>query len=322
MGAFTLAWLEATIGSMTFRDTLAMLALAAAWGGSFLFLHVAAPVVGPVGLAAIRVGSATVLLLPMVIHQGNGGLLWRHARPLLVCGMLAFGLPFICLSLATRHLPAGLMSILNATTPMWGAFIGWAWLRERMHLMRSLGLLLGLLGVTLLTLDKGTMPSSENSLGAVALMLCATLSYAISVHVARQHLHQLTPLTTAAGTLCMTTLMMMGPAIWLGPQPSSVHHIHEWHEVSVTVWMALLTLGVVCTGLAQIVFFQLIRRMGPNQALTVTFLIPVFGMLWGALFLHERITAWMLMSTAIIALGTWLANRPAAQADEANQVRT
>ena len=77
------------------------------------------------------------------------------------------------------------------------------------------------------------------------------------------------------------------------------------------VWAALLALGIVCTGLAQIVFFRLIGRIGPNQALTVTFLIPVFGMLWGALFLDERITTWMLLSTVVIALGTWLANRPA-----------
>ena len=296
---------------MTFRDTLAMLALSAAWGASFLFLHVAAPVVGPVAVAAIRVSSATILLLPLVLWRGDIGHLRTHAVPMLACGMLAFGLPFICLSLATRHLPAGLMSILNATTPMWGAFIGWVWLKERMHLMRSLGLVLGLAGVILLTLDKGTMPSSNKGLGAVLLMLCATLSYALAVNVARRHLHRLSPLTSATGTLCMTMLVMAGPALWLGPQPMPSIDVHAWRDVPAAVWAALLTLGMVCTGLAQIVFFQLIGRIGPNQALTVTFLIPVFGMLWGALFLHEHVTAWMLMSTAIIALGTWLANRPA-----------
>jgi drug/metabolite transporter (DMT)-like permease len=296
---------------MTFRDMLAMLALAAVWGGSFLFLHVAAPVVGPVGLAAFRVSSAVLLLLPIVLFKRDGAQLLSYARPLLVCGLLAFGLPFLCLSVAARHLPAGLMSILNATTPMWGAFVGWLWLRERMHLMRSLGLILGLLGVVLLTADKGAIPPGSGSLLAVALMLCATLSYALSVHVARRHLHALSPLSNATGTLCMTALMMIGPALWLGPQPVPPHTAQYWHEVPGTVWAALLALGIVCTGLAQIVFFRLIGRIGPNQALTVTFLIPVFGMLWGALFLNERITSWMLLSTVVIALGTWLANRPA-----------
>lgn len=295
---------------MTFRDMLAMLALAAVWGGSFLFLHVAAPVVGPVGLAAFRVSSAALMLLPIVLLRRDGPQLLAYARPLLICGMLAFGLPFLCLSLAARHLPVGLMSILNATTPMWGAFVGWLWLRERMHLMRSLGLLLGLLGVALLTADKGAIPPGSGSHWAVALMLCATLSYALSVHVARRHLHALSPLTNATGTLCMTVLVMIGPALWLGPQPVPPHTVQHWHEVPGTVWAALLALGIVCTGLAQIVFFRLIGRIGPNQALTVTFLIPVFGMLWGALFLGERITAWMLLSTVVIALGTWLANRP------------
>lgn len=296
---------------MTFRDMLVMLVLAAVWGGSFLFLHVAAPVVGPVGLAAFRVSSAALLLLPIVLSKGEGRLLLTHFRPLLVCGVLAFGLPFICLSLATRQLPAGLMSILNATTPMWGAFIGWLWMRERMHLMRSLGLILGLLGVVLLTADKGAIPAGAAGLGAVGLMLCTTLSYALSVHVARQHLHDLSPLTSATGTLAMTMLVMIGPALWLGPQPTAPHTLTHWHEVPGSVWLALVTLGIVCTGLAQIAFFRLIGRIGPSQALTVTFLIPVFGMLWGALFLDERITAWMLLSTGIIALGTWLANRPA-----------
>ncbi|MBP9062635.1 MAG: DMT family transporter [Aquabacterium sp.] len=296
---------------MIFRDMLAMLALAAVWGGSFLFLHVAAPLVGPVGLAAFRVGSASLVLLPIVLLKGEGHLLRTHARPLLVCGMLAFGFPFVCLSLATQHLPAGLMSILNATTPMWGAFVGWVWLRERMHLMRSLGLILGLTGVALLTADKGAIPAGANGLWAVALMLATTLSYAVAVHVARRHLHTLSPLSSATGTLCMTTLVMLIPAWWLGPQPMPPHTLQHWHEVPASAWVALLILGIVCTGLAQIVFFRLIERIGPSQALTVTFLIPVFGMLWGTLFLNERITSWMLLSTGIIALGTWLSNRPA-----------
>lgn len=297
--------------SMTFRDMLAMLALAAVWGGSFLFMHVAAPVVGPAGLAAVRVSSAAAMLLPIVLLKGEGAQLRRHAPALLVCGMFAFGLPFICMSLAARHLPAGLMSILNATTPMWGAFVGWLWLRERMHATRSAGLILGLLGVVLLTADKGAIPPGSAGLGAAALLLCGTLSYALSVHIARRHLYMLSPLANATGTLFMTALVMVGPALWLGPQPVAPHSIASWQEVPASVWIALLTLGLLCTGLAQIVFFRLIGRIGPNQALTVTFLIPVFGMLWGALFLHERITPWMLLSTGIIAMGTWLANRPA-----------
>ena len=301
--------LTATMPVMTFRDMLTMLSLAAIWGGSFLFLHVSAPVVGPVGLSAFRVISAALILLPIVLLKRDGLQLWAYARPLLVCGMLAFGLPYMCLSLAARDLPAGLMSILNATTPMWGAFVGWVWMRERMHMARSLGLILGLLGVVLLTADKGAIPPGRDGILAVVMMLCATLSYALAVHTARRHLQALSPLTNATGTLTMTALVMIGPALWLGPQPVAADTIHHWHEVPGTVWAALLALGIVCTGFAQIMFFRLIDRIGPSQALTVTFLIPVFGMLWGFLFLNERITAWMLLSTGIIGLGTWLANQ-------------
>ena len=140
----------------------------------------------------------------------------------------------------------------------------------------------------------------------MALIFVATLSYAISVHHTRRRLQHLSPMVLCAGTMALASALLIGPALHMGPAglPSG-----QWSDVSATAWGALFALGAVCTALAYTVFFQLIQRLGPTPALTVTFLIPVFGMLWGALFLGETITPLMLLGTAIIAWGTWQSAR-------------
>ncbi|MBI2734744.1 MAG: DMT family transporter, partial [Aquabacterium sp.] len=107
------------------RDLIEMLFLAAVWGGSFLFLRVASPAIGPLGVAAFRVTGGAMLLLPLVVLHRETADLRRHVPQLVGAAVLSSILPFLGLSQASRSLPAGLLSILNATTPMWGALVGW-----------------------------------------------------------------------------------------------------------------------------------------------------------------------------------------------------
>lgn len=297
---------------MTSRDMVAMVVLAAVWGASFLFLHIAAPALGPWVVATGRVSGAALFLLPWAHRNGEWGRLRRQFRPLLLVGVLACALPFAGMSLATRSLPAGMMSILNATTPMWGTLIAWLWLKEPLHRARVLGLALGLGGVVLLSLDHSSTPLAGHAIHPldVALVLACTLSYALSVHVARRQLRDLSPVGSTVGTLGSTGLILTLPALWLGPPSTSPVAPGHWSAVPIGAWLALAALAILCTGLAYLVFYRLLDRIGANQTLTVTFLIPVFGMLWGALFLDEHITVLMGLSAGIIALGTWLANRP------------
>lgn len=295
------------------RDLLTLIALAAVWGASFLFLRLAAPAVGPVAVAAARVSLAAVLL-------GLAVLLLRQPMPsrqswpdLMVSALLSSVVPALCLGQAALSLPAGLMSILNATTPLWGVVVGWIWSGQAPSRTVVAGMLAGLLGVGILTGPGATSaPTSPASigLGPVALILVATLSYAISVHQARRRLQHLNPLVLCAGTMILASSCLLGPALIMGPvgTPSG-----RWAEVPLSAWGAMFALGAVCTALAYTVFFRLIQRLGPTPALTVTFLIPVFGMLWGALFLGETITPLMLLGTAVIAWGTWQSARPPAE---------
>jgi drug/metabolite transporter (DMT)-like permease len=289
---------------------LDLLVLAAVWGASFLFLRVASPVIGPLGLAAFRVTGAALMLLPLVAMRGELKAVARQWRPLIGAALLSSVLPFLGLGQASRSLPAGLMSILNATTPMWGAMVGWLWAGERLAAMRAIGLTTGFAGVALLATD-GSQLQATHAYSAVALVLGSTLMYAFAVHYNKKFLVGMSPLGVSAGTLALAAVLLSGPAFWIGPQPLPAleHPPASWADVPVTVWWALTVLTVLCTGLAYLIFYRLIDRIGASRALTVTFLIPAFGMLWGALFLHERVTPLMLLSTGIILLGTWLSNQ-------------
>jgi drug/metabolite transporter (DMT)-like permease len=292
---------------MKTRDLIDMLALAAIWGASFLFLRVAAPAVGPLAVAAVRVSGAAALLLPLLIWRGEAKAMWQHAPLLLGAALLSAVLPFLGLSQAARSLPAGLLSILNATTPMWGALIGVLWLGERLSRTRAGGLALGFAGVAMLSADRSQFKAAGAD-GAVWLALGSTLLYALSVHYSKRYLSGLSALSNSGGTLLISALLLAGPAWWMGPLPLAGQGV-TWGAVPHSAWLALAALALLCTGLAYLMFYRLIARIGPSRALTVTFLIPVFGMLWGALFLDEHVSATMLISASVVLLGTWLSNR-------------
>lgn len=296
---------------MHLRHQLQMLLLAAIWGGSFLFLKICAPVIGALAVAAGRIGLAALLLLPLAWRQMHAMRLRPVAGTLLLSGILSCALPFLGLSTAARDLPAGLLSILNATTPLWGAVVGWLWAKEKLSRSQIVGLLTGFAGVTWLATVEGQ--HFEGAFGwPAALALASTLMYALAVHHSKKYLSHLPPLVVTTGSLMGAALLMSGPAIWLGPQPSDIHVqaiAHDWLNVPLAVWLALLALAALCTAWAYWLFFKLIAEIGPSRALTVTFLIPVFGMLWGALFLGERISIDMIACTVVIVLGTQLSTR-------------
>lgn len=296
---------------MHFRHHLQMLLLAAIWGGSFLFLKICAPVIGPLAVAAGRISLAALLLLPLAWRAMRDTRLQPVLSTLLLSGILSCALPFIGLSTAARSLPAGLLSILNATTPLWGAVVGWLWAKEQLTRGQVLGLLTGFAGVVWLATVEGQQFHGAFGWPA-ALALCSTLMYALAVHHSKRYLGHLPPLVVTTGSLMGASLLLAGPALWLGPQPSADHIQsigHAWSAVPWSVWWALLALAALCTAWAYWLFFKLIADIGPSRALTVTFLIPVFGMLWGALFLGERISMDMIACTAVIVIGTQLSTR-------------
>jgi drug/metabolite transporter (DMT)-like permease len=282
------------------RDRLELALLAALWGGSFLFMRLAAPAFGASALAAVRVAVASAVLLPLLLLTQPG---WREGSrgrwgALVVVGLLNSALPFVCYSFAAQSISAGLASIFNATTPLWGALVAWIWFRERLDAQRLMGLALGFAGVLGLAWDKASFKAGAQDTGlAVLACLAATLMYGVAANATRRWLTGVPALALATGRQLVATLALALPAALAWPaQPASA-----------TAWGAALALGVLSTGIAYVMYFRLIAQVGPANATTVTYLVPLFAMLWGGLVLHEAVTPSMLGGGVVILLGTSLA---------------
>ena len=276
------------------------LALGALWGSSFLFMRFSALEFGALATAAGRVAIAAAFLLPIVVIKGKLGELKTHWKKIFFMGIFNSAIPFACFAFSLLSITTSLSSILNATVPMFGALVAWVWLKDKPALSRIAGMVLGFTGIALLTWDKASFkPDAAGASPGLAMLACllACLCYGIAASFAKKYMGGIHPMVTAAGSQIGATLGLLAPAIWLWPArtPSS------------TAWLALLVLGVACTGVAYILYFRLIEKAGPQRTLTVTFLIPVFAVFYGAVFLSETITPWMLLCAAVIVCGTALA---------------
>jgi len=281
-------------------DVVDLLLLAALWGASFLFTRVAVAAFGPVALVEVRVLVAAAFLLAIVAWRGQWPALRANFGRAAVLGLINSALPFVLFSYATLTITAGFASILNATVPMWTAAIGVLWLKERIRAGQWLGVALGFAGVFVLVWGKVDLHPGSTHWSvtlAVGAALAATLAYGAAVHLARHLQRGVAPLVTAAGTQIGAAALMAAPAVWLWPAQTP----DAW------LWLSAVALGVGCTGVAYVLYFRLIARTGAMRAASVTFLIPLFGTFWGALFLGEEVTAQMVFGGAIVLAGTTLA---------------
>ncbi len=273
--------------------------LAAVWGSSFLFARIAVVEFGALPTAFGRCAIAAAVLVPLVLMRNLGTSLRMHWKRSATVGLLNSGLPFALYAFAVQHITTGLSAILNATVPLFGAVVAWLWLGDRPNAARLLGLVIGFAGVALLAGDKGSFAVGQSAIlaaAAVAACLLACVCYAIAASATRMHLAGLPPLVTATGSQLGASLALGLPALWFAPA----------RMPSPEAWLALAALGVLCTGIAYVLYFRILERVGPARALTVPFLIPVFAVFYGAVFLREPVTGWMLGCGAVVVLGTAL----------------
>ncbi|MBL8378039.1 MAG: DMT family transporter [Burkholderiales bacterium] len=281
---------------MRSRDLAELMLLGALWGASFPFMRVAAPELSPLPLIELRLGLAALVLLPIIAMRTGLSAFRPVWRPIAFVGVANSMLPFCLFAFAALHLTSGMLAILNATAPLWTAIIAWAWLREKLNGWRVAGLLVGFLGVALLMGDRAAM---KTDMAAWAMLAClaAALCYGVAGNYTRRRLTGVDPLLVAAGSQAAAALVLLPFA--LATWPASA--------VSAKAWMATVALALASTALAYALYFRLIARLGISRAITVTYLIPAFGMLWGNLFLAEPFTAPMLGGCAVILVGIALA---------------
>ena len=279
---------------MTAASLFRLLALSAIWGASFLFMRMGAPVLGPTLLIACRVFFAALFLaiVGAVLRKPLDAR--RNALHYLVLGGFNSALPFLLFAYSARTLSASLMAILNATAPIWGAVIGAAWTRTALSGRSLLGLVLGVAGVALLVgFDPSTLHAGAPL--AIALALGASFSYGIATNYAKSA-KKVEPFANAHGSMWAATLLI-APFLPFAPAAAMP---------GPTIAFAVLALGVVCSGIAYLLYFRLIADIGAASALTVTFLVPVFGVLWGHLVLGEPLGWNTLVGALVVIVGTAL----------------
>ena len=275
-------------------------ALAFLWGSSFLFMRTGAQAFGPFATAFVRIALGALSLTPLLLWRGELALALTHWRRLGLAGILNSALPFTLYSYALLSISTGLSSILNASTPLFGALIARLWLKEPLPGLRALGLLVGFAGVVALTSRASGGLSGLHGSDGLAWVACllATVCYGLAACYSKKHLQALPSMVSATGSLWAATLVLAPLAVWTWPdQPPA------W-----SAWMSLAIAGVFSTALAYLLYFRLLMRIGPTRSMSVTYLIPVFANLLGVLVLDEVVTAWMLGCGGVILLGTAMAS--------------
>ena len=276
-----------------------LLLLSALWGASFILMRASVPEFGPLPTAAVRVLVGALFLLPVVWWRGLMPDFRRYWRRTFLVGIVNSAIPFSCFAFALQSITTGLSAILNATVPMFGALVAWLWLKDKPSASRILGLITGFLGIALLAWDKASFKPDASGVApgwAVIACLVACICYAIAASYTQRYLMGIPPLVTAAGSMTGASVALALPTALLWPATLPGAH----------AWLAIALAGVMCTGLAYMLFFRIIANAGPQRALSATFLVPVFAVIYGAIFIREIITPWMVFCAVVIVCGTAL----------------
>ncbi|MEO8635685.1 MAG: DMT family transporter [Gemmatimonadales bacterium] len=283
---------------MNLRQGVALIFLAAVWGASFLFIRVAAPVLGPFPLMAGRVVIASGALWLYGAMGRTPIALRPYWRRLLVLGLVHAAAPFALIATAEVHLSASMAAVLIATQPLCVALINGIWLNERMSLRQAAGLLLGLGGVGILL---GWSPDALNRTGlwGVAACLMGAVCYAAGSLYAKRRLADAPVLTIALGQQLGAAVWLLVPAALTLPRAAP----------SLDAIAALLSLALLCTAVAYLVFFRLLGEIGVVRTSVVTYVIPIFGVAWGVIFLGERPTTGIIAGLACILGSLVLVNQ-------------
>lgn len=277
-------------------DLLILIILGAIWGASFLFMRVAAPVLGPVSLIQWRLICAALVLAPFALSR-KSKLKRSDYNHLIVIGIINSALPFTLLAYASMHLSAGMASMMNACAPFFAAIWGVFLFNQSLSARQSSGLALGFLGVWILVYDK--ISFAHGLLGADLLPflagIVAAACYGFAANYSKKHLGHIDPRKVSFWN-CFTASVALLPLSYDKALP--------WN-FGQDVFVYTVALGVLCTAIAYLLYFKLLIKSGAAQAIMVTFLIPVFACLWGWIFLGETITFKMLCGAAFVFWGIW-----------------
>lgn len=290
---------------MPFDSALRLLLLGAIWGSSYVFMRVAAPLLGPlpttfwrVVIAAVGMAIVVRAMVATVERKFDGKLLATMA-----VGVVNSGLPFLLFAFAATRVPAGYSAILNAMAPLMGALIGAAFFGEHLTRNKTCGVVLGLAGVAVLT-HTGPVTSTPSVWIAIGGCLIGSACYGLAPFLTRRWIHDRGGLNSnviAFGS-------QLGAVVFLLPLIVARQDYAVTTEARLMseLWWSVLALGLICTCLAYVLYFRLIADIGPMKSLSVAFLVPVFGVFWGWLFLDEPVSWAHLLGGGLVGTAVWL----------------
>ncbi len=279
---------------MSSASFVRLICLAAIWGGSFLFMRIAANTFGPAFLIEFRVLFAAMSLLFMSMYLKRKLPLRNNFRHFMTIGLFNTALPFMLLAYAAQTLNASTLSVLNSTAAIWGALIGVFWHKTKLTGKASTGMLIGVIGVTTLVGIDAINVGLDAALPILASVMAA-FSYGIATNYTKTA-PKIAAFDNAHGNMWAAVLIILPllPFVPMRGEPTQAEVI------------SVVILGVVCTGAAYLLYFRLVADEGAASALSVTFLIPVFGILWGSLILDEPIGWNTILGTIMVLSGTMM----------------
>lgn len=283
-----------TIAAVKTRHFLQLVLLSALWGASFLFIRIASPVLGPNVMAALRIGLATLTLIG-IMRVANESWPWRHWRELFGLGTLTVALPFLLYAWAALHLPAGYSSLLNTMAVPFGV-IAAAWMKEdTLSARKWLGCMCGFAGVALIV-QLGPVQPTPALLLAAAACVTASACYGISTTWMKRATQRMSPLSIAAGIHAAALVLLLPGAAWSLPEA----------RFTPGALAAVAVMGIVTSGLAYWLNLRVLKHVSPVAAMSSAFMIPLFGVAWGHVFLGEALGPGMLWGGALVLVATGL----------------
>jgi drug/metabolite transporter (DMT)-like permease len=274
--------------------------LSICWGTSFLLMREASMSFGPFLSSWLRVSIASLILLPYIIEKGDLPRLVENWKKMVIAGLLSCAIPFCCFFYALTSLSTGLSSVLNATTPLFGALIAWFWLGEKLNALRVAGLLLGFLGVSSLILNASQPGELHNTQHVIAILACllGTFCYGLAANYSQKYMSNFSPMFNATGCLIGASVALFVPALLDLPK--------DWPSWSST--LAITLSGVFSTAAAYALFFRIISKIGAARSMTITYLVSLIATCLGLYVLDESITLVMVASALVVLMGTALSS--------------
>jgi drug/metabolite transporter (DMT)-like permease len=276
-------------------DWLYIIGLSALWGSAFVFIKIAAPAIGAVGLVFLRLVLASLLLGALFIRKQHFKMIKENIFPIILIGATNVALPFYCFSYAALEINASTMAVINGSTPLFAFVFSIFWLNFQFKWFQFLGILIGMSGLVVFvgyeSLEFKLFPMFMAMIGAA--MYGLSMNYIYKLNVVDTGV--MAAVTMVAATIMIAPFLLLDPII-----------MENWN---LKIAASVIFLGVFCTGLAFLPYFILIKRVGPISTSLVALLVPIFGMLWAYLLLQETITLVMLTGCLLIIGGVVLTSR-------------